>query len=269
MLNLNYGFLNQMSLKNLNILITRPAHQAEHLSKKIQALGAHALGFPTIAISPSAHCEETRHINTNIAEYDIALFVSQNAVQYAFQTIDIAQWPKAIKIGVIGKGSAECIHQLGLRTMAMPNQTYNSEGLLNAELLQHVRGKKIVIFRGQAGRNLLGDSLIERGAFVDYCEVYRRGMPDISALDYDAIFKHTIDTAIFTSSEGLIYAFKMLTPEHAKELLQTPWLLISERMKKTAYNLGHNSDIIIAQQASDDGIISSLKQWATKKQLSD
>ena len=67
--------------------------------------------------------------------------------------------------------------------------------------------------------------------------------------------------AIFTSSEGLIHAFKMLNTKEAKSLKNTPWLLISERMKKTAYNLGHNSNIIIAQQASDNGIISSLQEW--------
>ncbi len=256
-------------LNGLNVLITRPAHQAGHLTQKIITLGAKALGFPTIEISRSEHCQETRQINKTIGQYDIALFVSQNAVQYAFQFIDHSKWPEALKIGVIGKGSADCLQQFSLQSMAMPNQTYNSEGLLNSELLHHVKDKKIIIFRGQAGRNLLGDTLIERGADIDYCEVYHRGIPAVSSNEYAHIFKNKPDIAIFTSSEGLLHAFKMLKPEHAKTILQTPWLLISERMKKTAYNLGHNSDIIIAQQASDDGIISSLKIWAKTKQVSD
>ena len=256
-------------MKGLRVLNTRPAHQSKHLTEKLIALGAQAVCFPTIEIKTSNVCQNTLSINKTINEYDIALFVSQNAVQHAFKVIDAEHLPAALKIGVIGKGSLEYLSRFGIKANDLPNKTYNSEGLLSSELLLNVRDKNIIIFRGQAGRNLLGDTLQERGANVTYCEVYQRHIPEINLVDYAQAFKHKPDIALFTSSEGLLHAFKMLKPNDAQNLLQTPWLLISERMKKTAYDLGHNSDIIIAQQASDEGIMSALKQWALRQQAND
>ncbi len=253
-------------MDGLIVLNTRPAHQSKNLTAKINALGAMTRHFPTIEIQSSDDCEKQLAISSNINKYDIALFVSQNAVQHAFHFIDAKQLPSALKIGVVGKGSLDCLSRYGVKLIAMPDQTFNSEGLLASELLSHVNEKNIIIFRGQAGRNLLGDTLQERGASVSYCEVYKRCIPTVVSSDYAKIFKDKLDVALFTSSEGLMHAFKMLQPQDAAKLLQTPWLLISERMKKTAYNLGHNSDIIIATQASDDGIVSALKEWSKNKQ---
>jgi len=256
-------------MNGLRVLNTRPAHQSQHLTEKLIAWGAQAISFPTIEIKTSDACQNKHNIHNTISEYDIALFVSQNAVQHAFKVIDAKHLPAVLKIGVIGKGSLESLSRFGIKANDMPNKTYNSEGLLSSELLNNVNEKNIIIFRGQAGRNLLGDTLQERGAKVTYCEVYQRRIPDINLDDYAQAFKHKLNIALFTSSEGLLNAFKMLKPIDADKLLQTPWLLISERMKKTAYDLGHNSDIIIAQQASDDGIMSTLKQWALKQPVND
>lgn len=247
----------------MKILVTRPAHQAKNLACKINQLDAQAVLFPTIEIKKSPSCQSSLDINNTIKRYDIALFVSQNAIHHAFQFINAKALPNTLKIAVIGKGSLNYLNQYGIQSQAIPAQTYNSEGLLNSALLLDVNHKNIIIFRGQAGRNLLGDTLIERGACVTYCEVYKRCIPKVTATDYKKIFKNGHDLAIFSSSEGLLHTFKMLQANDAKNLLNTPWLLISERMKKTAYNLGHNSDIIIAKQASDDGIMASLKQWLT------
>lgn len=249
----------------MRVLVTRPEHQAKNLALKINQLDAQAILFPTIEIKQSQHCQTSLNINDTIGQYDIALFVSQNAVHHAFQLINVKKLPDTLKMGVIGKGSLDCLNQHGVQSHAMPDQTYNSEGLLNSNLLLDVNKKNIIIFRGQAGRNLLGDTLKERGASVTYCEVYQRCIPKISSIEYEKAFNNAPDLAIFTSSEGLLHTFKMLKPVDEKKLLNIPWLLISERMKKTAYNLGHNNDIMIAPQASDEGILSSLQYWLKTK----
>ncbi len=245
----------------LRVLVTRPAHQVNNLSSLLIQFGAEAVRFSTIEISPSAHCQQQIDIKNSINQFDIALFVSSNAVSYGLAMLDSSKIAKQLKLGVIGKGSLDKLVEYGLASQAIPAKTYNSEGLLDTALLSNVDGSNIIIFRGQEGRNLLGDTLQERGAKVTYCEVYQRRLPTIEAIDYQSIFSAEIDVVIFTSSEGMLNAFKLLQQKEANALLITPWLLISERMKKTAYNLGHNSDIIIANQASDDGIISALKQW--------
>lgn len=254
-----------LALSGFNILVTRPRHQAENLVAALQRSGAHALRFPTLDIVSSTECQKLRTLADAIKDYDIALFVSQNAVVHAFEQLNAQHWPSTMQYGVVGKGSLTCLAQYGIIPSAIPKQAYNSEGLLNSSLLAQVSGKKIIIFRGQEGRNLLGDVLQERGAQVDYCEVYKRVMASIDEEQYKAVFKQPIHLAIFTSSEGLMHAFNMLKPKQAEQLRHIPWLLISERMKETAYNLGFQNDIIVADQASDEGILSALLAWSNKR----
>ena len=79
-------------------------------------------------------------------------------------------------------------HQLGdARATLIASEPYNSEALLAAASLRQVAGKRILILRGQEGRNLLGDELARRGAQVDYCEVYRRALPATGAADFERL----------------------------------------------------------------------------------
>jgi uroporphyrinogen-III synthase len=242
--------------------VTRPAHQSAALMERLEAAGFHPLAFPSIAIESAPANESLNRLANRIDEYDIALFVSRNAVDHAFRHIDARRLPRSLQLGVIGKGSAAALQAQGVASALIPSGEFNSEGLLAAPALQDVRGRKVIIFRGQAGRNLLGDTLRQRGATVDYCEVYRRTLPDLDAADYRRITGGvTPDLALFTSSEGLRNTLRLIGPQQAEALRQRPWLLISERMRETALDLGHNADIIIAISASDEGIVEAIKRW--------
>jgi uroporphyrinogen-III synthase len=56
--------------------------------------------------------------------------------------------------------------------------------------------------------------------------------------------------------------FNILDKTTSAKLLRCPWLLISERMRESAVNLGHNAGIIIARKASDAGIHQAICEWA-------
>lgn len=244
------------------MLVTRPAHQTDKLLSLLQSNGFRAVSFPTIEVVGSKVCRAEKHIEKNIAQYDIAIFVSQNAVLHGLKLFKV--FPEHIQIAVVGKGSLEALENMGLHAQAIPGATFNSEGLLQCDLLKQVADKKIIIFRGQAGRNLLGDTLSERGAMVDYCEVYRREIPEITESRYARVFAMDYDVAIFTSTQGLEYGLNMLAKTEKQKILAIDWLLISERMTKAAYNCGHQGNIYIASQASDEGIVQSLLEWKKK-----
>lgn len=248
-------------------LLTRPAHQSAGLRKALQQDGFGVIEFPTIAITGVAADGFLNDLARNIAKFDIALFVSRNAVEQAFSYLDGSALPANLQLGVIGKGSMTALREQGVETRLIPSTTYNSEGLLETAVLQQVQGKSIIIFRGQEGRNLLGDTLLERGARVRYCEVYQRVLPAYPEGHFNKLMQNGFaDIAVFTSSEGLKNCFSLVDSLQTKKLQSIPWLLISERMRETARELGHNEAIYIAKKACDEGIQETLRQWQESRQ---
>ena len=260
------------SVQTLNqqvILNTRPVHQQAVLNRLLESQGAIILSFPSIEI---VDCESTAfHLSLiqNIQHYHIALFVSRNAVEGAFRFLQADQLPPDLQLGVIGEGTyqtlAKQVANLDSRLIHKPDsgsETFNSESLLAASNLQQIKGKNILIFRGQQGRNLLGDELRARGAPVSYCEVYRRQLPKYEADHYQRLSHYHIPTlAVFTSTEGMENTISAIDNQSQISLLNTPWLLISERMRESALNLGHNAPIIIAKNANDEGIRQAITEW--------
>ena len=245
-----------------SVLVTRPAHQNRLLIERLQEEGFRVIEFPTIeisAVAPSAYLQE---LNAHIQDIDIALFVSRNAVDHAFRYLDPRQLPATLQLGVIGKGSWIALNDQGVTSQIIPAQNYNSEGLLATDALQSVHDKRVLIFRGQQGRNLLGDTLRERGAEVKYVEVYRRGVPRYAKGEFERRCRGGFpDLAIYTSAEGLGNCFSLLNGQEAQRMCAVDWLLISERMRETARQLGHNAAIVIADSASDEGILTAVQAW--------
>ncbi len=249
-------------------LVTRPQHQSQALTERLAQAGWDSIVFPAIEIHATAPTPMLRQLAQRLKTFDIALFVSRNAVDYAFDYLQADEIPPALQLGVIGKGSWQALQQQGVASSIIPADSYNSEGLLAAAALQQVAGKRIIIFRGQQGRNLLGDTLRERGAQVEYQEVYQRHVPQYPSGYLEQLTHQRFpQMAIFTSAEGLCNTVQIISAEMAHRLRRTPWLLISERMRETALDLGHNADIIIAIKASDEGIVEAIKRWQTTNNI--
>ena len=243
------------------VLNTRPAHQQAALTALLEADGARVLSFPVIDIALHSPPDLAQHLD----EFDALLFVSRNAVDGALREIDSTIIPADTMLGVIGSATHEALREYvgesGRLLVADP--PYNSEALLAAPDLQQMHGKRVAIFRGQAGRNLLGDELTRRGAAVEYFEVYRRELPDVATDGFNRLVAAQFPTlVILTSEEGMHNLFRLVDADAAARLCRTPWLLISERMRESALKLGHNAAITIAEQASDTGIHQSVRTWA-------
>ena len=254
-------------LHGLCILNTRPAHQQADLQALLEADGARVLSFPSIEIVTVEPTAFHQNLATKIEQYQIAIFVSRNAVDGAFEFLGTDSLPQDLKLAVIGEGTYQALAKkvVDLDRRLIRSEPYNSEGLLTAEALQRVDGKNILIFRGQQGRTLLSETLGERGAIVDHCEVYRRRAPNYAAAEFPRLCAGSFPSLVlFTSSEGMSNLVGLLDESSRLNLLSCPWLLISERMRESAVNLGHNAVIIIAPKASDAGIHQAICEWAQR-----
>ena len=255
-------------LKGQVILNTRPRHQQVELTALLERDGARVLSFPVIEIELTENDALRKRLSGDIGQYDVLLFVSRNAVEGAFQFIDTARLATGATFGVIGAATRRALAGWidNLDNCLVTGAPYNSEALLEAEGLQQVAGKRIMIFRGQQGRNLLGDELAARGAEVDYCEVYRRQLPRCDLSAFNGLVDDGFPTlAILTSNEGMHNLFELVDAVAAERLRQIPWLLISERMRESALKLGHNAPIVIAQSASDEGVQQTICEWADQR----
>ena len=140
-------------LDGVGILVTRPAHQADNLCRLIESEGGKAIRFPVLEILDPDNLDALDATIDRLDAFDIAIFISPNAVQKAVNRVrSQREWPKNLHIAAVGRSSAKALDKLGLPTDIFPKTRFNSEALLELKQMQDVQGKKIVIFRGEGGR---------------------------------------------------------------------------------------------------------------------
>ena len=199
---------NDLPLTGLKIVVTRPRDQAVQLAQRIEQAGGIPLLFPLLDI---AAVQDTRIMHEQIArlaQFNLAIFISPNAVHYGMAAIRaLGALPPKLKIATVGQGSAKALRESGVANVIAPAERFDSEGLLALPELQDVAGWRVMIFRGDGGRELLGDTLRARGATVEYAACYQRSKPqhDASVLPDSAP-----DAITVTSSEALGYLWQML-----------------------------------------------------------
>ena len=253
--------MTEQPLAGLKIAVTRPRGQTAQLVQRITALGGNTILFPLLEIAPATDQAALRKQVLHIAQFNLAIFISPNAVQYGMAAIRAAgDLPAALRIATVGQGSAKALHELGITDIITPTERFDSEGLLALPGLQNIAGWRVMIFRGDGGRALLGDTLKARGAMVEYVTCYCRSKPQ---LDMDALLDDAPDAITVTSSEALDHLWQMLD-ENAKTVLRdTPLLVPHQRITDVAHQQGWRQ--VLLTGAGDDGLLSGLVAWARQK----
>jgi uroporphyrinogen-III synthase len=159
-------------LAGVGVLVTRPRAQADKLVSAIEQLGGVAIRFPVIEIVPGDH-DAIMADAAALPDPDIVLFVSSNAVDFGIG------YAGSAKKGAIGPTTVAAIESTGQSVEIRSDLGYDSESLLAEPELQDVAGKQVRIIRGEDGRELLADTLRDRGATVNYLSVYERRSPAI------------------------------------------------------------------------------------------
>jgi uroporphyrinogen-III synthase len=250
------------SLHGAGIVVTRPARQAAGLAREIAALGGRPLVFPAIAILPPFDTGALREVQRHLARYDFAVFVSANAVEYGVG--DPAAWPAHLLALAPGPGTAAALAAVGIRNVRIPTTTMDSEGLLALPELRSAAGKRVVVFRGGAGRELLKGALEARGASVTQVECYRRARPEGGAAGLiEAWRERRIDAVTLTSSEGIDNLWALLDEEGRRHLAATPTFVPHPRIGERARALGLRETIVTPP--ADAGLLAALLEYFTAR----
>ena len=194
-----------------------------------------------------------KNLVMNLDEQDLVIFISKNAVTRSMAALEEywPQWP-LLSWFAVGKSTARELDAYGIR--AVYPEKASSEELLALPGLKDVEGKKVVIVRGQGGRELLAAELSDRGARVSYLETYiRKGIEYGAALARD-LAAERIDVCVVTSLEGLNQLSASLNePELGKLHLIAP----SGRIAAVAGAQGWAS-VSEATGADDDALLQSI-----------
>lgn len=247
-------------LAGRTIVVTRPRAQAAPLAAAIAGAGGQPLIFPLLEISPAGDAEPLTHAASCLTDYALAIFISPNAVDYTLPVILAhGPWPAGVLTAAVGQGTVKALATYGVTNCVAPSERFDSETLLTLPALaaEKVSGRRVAIFRGDGGRELLADTLRERGALVDCITCYRRSGPagGLAPL-LDAWRERRLDALTVSSSEGLRYLFDLLDAEGRAFLQKTPIFVPHARIAENARALGLNN--ILLTGAADAGILAGL-----------
>ena len=167
------------------VVITRPLAQAAPLAARVAALGRPVVVLPLLEIAALDDTASLQAALADLASYALVAFVSPNAVDAAFAHIRL--WPPGVALAVLGEGSRAALAAHGVTpataTILSPQNgaSSDSEHLLKTLDLDALRGRRVLIVRGDHGRELMADGLRAAGAEVTLVAAYRRSAPCLTA----------------------------------------------------------------------------------------
>jgi uroporphyrinogen-III synthase len=254
-------------LNGQRILITRPQHKQQALSDLLTMHGAlveklAAIEIKAIDASDSHYGLLKQHI-LDLDLFDIIICISANAARIAGDLID-QYWPQLpIKIQwlAIGHATASALEKYDIAAQAVTGNS-DSETLLTHPQLQQIAGKKVLILKGNSGRELLSEILTQRRATISEANLYNRLIPVYTDERIKGVlYSHSFSAILTTSAQAItnltIIARGSKEQFCIKSLLETPLIVPSSRVANVAKTLGYQR-ITVAPAADDQSMIAAL-----------
>ncbi|MCC7487275.1 MAG: uroporphyrinogen-III synthase [Burkholderiales bacterium] len=250
------------ALAGRGVVITRPERQARGLAELVRAAGGTPILYPAIEIREARDMASLDAVIDRLDEFDLAVFVSRNAAAAAMARIlGRRALPAGLAVAAVGPGTARELAAFGVAGTIAPPGHGDSESLLALPPLAHPRGRRVVIFRGDGGRELIADTLRARGAHVEYANCYRRGRPAaVPAPLLEAFARGSLHAIVVTSSEGARNLRAMLGEAGAAILAVTPVLASHPRLARTARELGC-ATVLVADAPGDEALVAALARY--------
>ena len=247
------------------VLVTRPRDQAGPLVEQLAAAGFEVLLLPAIEIVPI----DATSVDEQVAVLpppDLLIYVSSNAARYGARLA-----PASALVAAIGPATRNTLQSLGVRVTTEPAGGADSEHLLADAALQDLTDKTVWIVRGQRGRELLGDTLAERGARVHYVAAYER---HAAHADADAVADATsqlvaghIAFTIVMSVESLDGLASILGDPDLNLLRQSVLVTPSSRVIQSARQRQASIQCRLAGSPGPQGLLAAIQEageeWAT------
>lgn len=195
------------------VIVTRPAAQAASWLARLAARGIDGVAVPLIEIGAAPDAGAVRAAWAGLPARRLAVFVSANAVlQFFAARPGPAAWPMPLLAAAPGPGTAEALRAEGVDAASIVEPAADAPQLDSEALWERLsahewRGSRVLVVRGDGGRDWLAERLVEAGAEVETVAAYTRLVPRPSAETRRRIEAAYAEPAghvwLFSSSEAI------------------------------------------------------------------
>ena len=243
------------------VLLTRPAEESSALAATLSEAGIFSSSLPLLDIEALPVTAEQHAVFRDLSRYSAVIVVSKPAARLALRLLD-QPWPQVPWFSV-GAATAQVLADHGLN-VHYPSSGDDSEALLALPALREAiarPGTRVLILRGEGGRELLAERLREQGASVDYLELYRRLLPvyDAGAL-MQRIQLERLNGVVVSSGQGFLH-LQALAGEDWPEVAQLPLFVPSPRVYEMARAAGAEK-VVDCRGASAAALLVALRSSA-------
>ncbi|MFC4487182.1 uroporphyrinogen-III synthase [Tepidiphilus baoligensis] len=243
------------------VWVTRPRAQARRLEAMLQARGFAPVAAPLLAIEPIEDEEQEAQVAAALDDYAWVFFVSRTAAELAVPRLRrYRAWPPGPPVMTVGEGSAESLRALGFSEVICPREGADSEAVLALPECARaaVSGRRVLLVKGEGGRALLAQTLIERGALVDTWICYRRVQPRWTAEVLAPLRERRLAAMLLTSSEGVMNLPALVPAADWPLLVDVPAVAAHPRIAAAATTLGLRR-VVTAAAPGDAGLMATLE----------
>ena len=244
------------------LLLTRPAAENDALAAALHERGMHSASLPLMDVEALAETPQQRALALDLQAYAAVIVVSKPAARFGLELLGrhLPQLPAHLQWFSVGAGTAQVLQAQGLH-VSYPEQGDDSEALLALPQVQQLFDgppPRVLILRGEGGRELIAQTLRERGASVDYLELYRRVLPTHPAGTLlRVLHMERLNAVLVSSAQGLEH-LRQLAVADWPQIAELPLLVPSPRVAELARAAGVRQ-IIDCRGASAAAVLAALE----------
>ncbi|MFC3942174.1 uroporphyrinogen-III synthase [Pseudomonas gingeri NCPPB 3146 = LMG 5327] len=245
------------------LLLTRPTDESTALSAVLAEAGIFSSALPLLEIEPLVVDGAGLTKILNLPFYSAAIVVSKPAARLGLDLVD-QYWPQPPLLPwfTVGAATARLLDDYGLR-VDYPADGDDSEALLDLPALQEALAQpdpRVLILRGEGGRELLAERLRGQGASVDYLELYRRCLPAYAeGTLIGQIRAERLNGLVVSSGQGFEH-LRQLAGAAWPEVARLPLFVPSPRVAQMARAAGAQH-VVDCRGANATALLAALREF--------
>lgn len=252
-----------LPLRNVTIVITRPAGTAGPLARRVRKLGGIPVSVPGLSLRATADAASVDQALRRALDGDVLVFTSPAAVRFAADVLPLATRATVV---AVGRGTARALKTANVGDVHFPATRQDSEGVLALSELASLEGRRVALIGAPGGRGLLHPALVARGAIVEIIHVYHRVAPRIDRRHIDPLLKLGRRSAVLLSSaEALDHLHRALIAPAWRRLVQAVAVVSSARLRDVAMAAGFERVVVASSALPSDLLAAAAEVSFTRR----